>query len=289
MQLVRFASEIGPRVGVVDGPAVYPLDPEATLAGLLAQSVLARREKLREELRRQRGAAVSPSDITLLAPVDGRTEVWAAGVTYERSKEARISESQHEADVYDRVYDADRPELFFKSVGWRAIGPGGKVAIRADSEVNVPEPELAVVYNAHAEPVGYTVCNDMSSRSIEGENPLYLPQAKIYAGSCALGPGIRPAWEVPDPYALTINCVITRDGAIAWEGSASTKSLHRGFDELAGYLFREQDFPDGVVLSTGTSLVPDLPFTLLPGDVISVEICGVGRLVNTVVRGKDQL
>jgi 2-dehydro-3-deoxy-D-arabinonate dehydratase len=198
-------------------------------------------------------------------------------------------ESEREADIYDRVYDADRPELFFKSTAWRVVGTGGKVSIRADSEINVPEPELAVVYNAHAEVVGYTICNDMSSRSIEGENPLYLPQAKVYAGSCAVGPGIRPQWEVPDPYALTMTLTIQRDGAVAWKGSSSTASLHRRFDELADYLFREQDFPNGVVLSTGTSLVPDLPFTLQPDDVISVDIDEVGTLVNAVVRGKDQL
>lgn len=284
MQLVRFATENRPRVGIVDGPSLYPLDPEVSLTGLLSRPLDAIRDQLRSAAKAQ-----PSSEITLLAPVDGRTEVWAAGVTYERSKDARISESKHEADVYDRVYDADRPELFFKSVAWRAVGSNQSVAIRSDSEINVPEPELAVVYNAHAETVGYTICNDMSSRSIEGENPLYLPQAKVYAGSCAIGPGIRPAWEVPDPYALTISCAITRDGQTVWNGEASTKSLHRRLDELAGYLFRELDFPEGVVLSTGTSLVPDLPFTLAPDDVISVDISEVGTLVNTVVRGKDRL
>lgn len=284
MQLVRFAANDGPRLGIVDGPTLYPLDPKLSLATLLSQPL----SEIRDHLQAA-GEAHPSSDIALLAPVDGHTEVWAAGVTYERSKHARISESQHEADVYDRVYDADRPELFFKSVAWRVIGPNQSVAIRADSEINVPEPELAVVYNAHAEAVGYTVCNDMSSRSIEGENPLYLPQAKVYAGSCALGPGIRPAWEVPDAYALTIACTITRGGQTAWKGEASTKSLHRRLDELAGHLFRELDFPDGAVLSTGTSLVPDLPFTLQPDDVISVDISEVGTLVNTVVRGKDQV
>lgn len=284
MQLVRFATDDGPRIGTIDGAAVHPLDPKLSLAGLLSTPLTVLRDRL---------VPATPSwpssEISLLAPIDGRTEVWAAGVTYERSKEARISESEHEADVYDRVYDAARPELFFKSAAWRVVGPGGEVSIRADSEINVPEPELAVVYNAHAELVGYTICNDMSSRSIEGENPLYLPQAKVYAGSCAVGPGITPAWEVSDPYALTITMTIERAGATAWKGSSSTATLHRRFDELAEYLFREQDFPDGVVLSTGTSLVPDLPFTLAPDDVISVDIDDVGTLANTVVRGKGQL
>jgi 2-dehydro-3-deoxy-D-arabinonate dehydratase len=143
-----------------------------------------------------------------------------------------------------------------------------------------------VVLNADNEIVGYTICNDMSSRSIEGENPLYLPQAKIYLGGCALGPVITPAWEIPDPYALTIELTITRDGAIIWDGSASTSALHRRIDELAGYLFREDEFPAGVILSTGTSLVPDLPFTLQAGDEIRIAIPGIGELVNPVVRGK---
>jgi 2-dehydro-3-deoxy-D-arabinonate dehydratase len=158
--------------------------------------------------------------------------------------------------------------------------------VRADSAVDVPEPELAAVLNSAGDVLGYTICNDMSSRSIEGENPLYLPQAKIYLGGCAAGPWIRPAWEVPDPYALTIELTISRDGAAAWSGSASTAGLRRRIAELAAFLFREDEFPDGVVLSTGTSLVPDLPFTLRPGDEVRIAISGIGELVNHVVRGK---
>jgi 2-dehydro-3-deoxy-D-arabinonate dehydratase len=161
------------------------------------------------------------------------------------------------------------------------------VSVREDSAIDVPEPELAVVLNADNEIVGYTICNDMSSRSIEGQNPLYLPQAKIYLGGCALGPSVRPAWELPDPYALTIELTISRDGAVAWAGSASTSALHRRIDELAGYLFREDEFPAGAILSTGTSLVPDLPFTLQAGDEIRIAILGIGELVNPVVRGKS--
>jgi 2-dehydro-3-deoxy-D-arabinonate dehydratase len=223
---------------------------------------------------------------SLLAPIDGRTEVWAAGVTYERSRHARVQESEDSADIYDKVYGAARPELFFKSAAWRVSGPGGPVSVRADSAVDVPEPELAAVLNSAGDVLGYTICNDMSSRSIEGENPLYLPQAKIYLGGCAAGPWIRPAWEVPDPYALTIELTISRDGAAAWSGSASTAGLRRRIAELAAFLFREDEFPDGVVLSTGTSLVPDLPFTLRPGDEVRIAISGIGELVNHVVRGK---
>jgi 2-dehydro-3-deoxy-D-arabinonate dehydratase len=262
------------------GDAITVLAVES-LAGLLAQPLAT----IREICGRQ-GETVPAGDARLLAPVDDSTEVWAAGVTYERSRDARMTESEESADVYDRVYAAERPELFFKSAAWRVSGPGAPVSVRADSSIDVPEPELAVVLNADNEIVGYTICNDMSSRSIEGENPLYLPQAKIYLGGCALGPVITPAWEIPDPYALTIELTITRDGAIIWDGSASTSALHRRIDELAGYLFREDEFPAGVILSTGTSLVPDLPFTLQAGDEIRIAIPGIGELVNPVVRGK---
>jgi 2-dehydro-3-deoxy-D-arabinonate dehydratase len=197
-----------------------------------------------------------------------------------------MAESEQSADIYDRVYAAERPELFFKSAAWRVSGPGQPVSVRADSTIDVPEPELAVVLNAEGAVAGYTICNDMSSRSIEGENPLYLPQAKIYLGGCAVGPWIVPAWEVPDPYALTIELTIARDGAAAWEGSASTAALHRKFHELAAYLFRADDFPAGVILATGTSVVPDLPFTLEGGDEVHIRISGIGHLINPVVRGK---
>ncbi|HXC85773.1 MAG TPA: fumarylacetoacetate hydrolase family protein [Trebonia sp.] len=296
MRLIRFLAGDGEdaedgeaRAGVLDDSAlgdpsavVRPLEV-ASLADLLAEPL----SGIREICANPGGTPVPLAG--LLVPVDGRTEVWAAGVTYERSRTARMAESEQSADIYDRVYDAPRPELFFKSAAWRVSGPGAPVSVRADSAINVPEPELAVVLNHAAEVVGYTICNDMSSRSIEGENPLYLPQAKIYLGACAVGPWIRPAWEVPDPYALTIGLTISRDGAVAWHGTSSTSGLRRRIDELAGFLFAEDDFPAGVVLSTGTSLVPDLPFTLRPGDEIRIAIAEVGELVNTVVRGKAAL
>jgi 2-dehydro-3-deoxy-D-arabinonate dehydratase len=293
VRLIRFVAEEGePATGVLDDSAlgdpsavVRPLGPlgVASVADLLAEPL----SRIRELCSDAGGPPVPLA--ALLAPVDGRTEVWAAGVTYERSRTARMAESEQSADIYDRVYDAPRPELFFKSAAWRVSGPGAPVSVRADSAVNVPEPELAVVLNHAAEVVGYTICNDMSSRSIEGENPLYLPQAKIYLGGCAVGPWIRPAWEVPDPYALSIGLTISRDGAVAWHGTSSTAGLRRRIGELAGFLFAEDEFPAGVVLSTGTSLVPDLPFTLQPGDEIRIAIAEVGELVNTVVRGKAAL
>jgi 2-dehydro-3-deoxy-D-arabinonate dehydratase len=284
--LVRFRAASGlPQVGVLDNGQVRSLPGFATLADLLARPVL----EIRALCADPAPDAAPFDEASLLAPIDGGTEVWAAGVTYERSRHARVQESEDSADIYDKVYSAPRPELFFKSAAWRVAGPGGRVNARSDSAVDVPEPELAAVLNSSGDVLGYTICNDMSSRSIEGENPLYLPQAKIYLGGCAAGPWIRPAWEVPDPYALTIGMTISRDGSVAWSGQASTSGLRRTIAELATFLFREDEFPAGVVLSTGTSLVPDLPFTLQPGDEIRISISDIGELVNHVVRGKAAL
>ncbi|HEY3868115.1 MAG TPA: fumarylacetoacetate hydrolase family protein [Actinocrinis sp.] len=261
------------------------------LASLKEQSLAGLLELRLDDLRAAIESAPSAdpvNDVRLLPPIDGLTEVWAAGVTYHRSSEARQEESQV-ADVYARVYDAARPELFFKSPAWRVCGHGEPIGVRADSSVDVPEPELAVVCNAFGEVVGLTVCNDVSSRSIEGENPLYLPQAKIYSGSCALGPGIVPIWQVPDPKALDISVTVLRAASggsaaagVAWAGRTSTSFLRRGLEDLVEHLFRQALFPQGVVLSTGTGLVPALDFTLLPGDEVAIEIGGVGRLANPV-------
>jgi 2-dehydro-3-deoxy-D-arabinonate dehydratase len=274
------ASANGSRPG-----SVTTLPGSPALADLLALPV----DELRDLLSVTGGEQMPLESVELLAPVDGRTEVWAAGVTYERSRDARIDESEQSGDVYDRVYTAERPEIFFKSVSWRVRGPGRAVSVRADSQVDVPEPELAAVLNYAGEVAGYTICNDMSSRTIEGQNPLYLPQAKIYLGGCAIGPWIRPAWEIPDPYDLTIELTITRDGQVAWQGKSSTSGLRRRIPELSSYLFREDDFPAGAILSTGTSLVPDLPFTLQPADQVTIGISGIGELTNPVVRGKNAL
>jgi 2-dehydro-3-deoxy-D-arabinonate dehydratase len=215
-----------------------------------------------------------------LPPVDEQ-EVWAAGVTYERSREARQEEAVDGGDIYVRVYGAQRPELFFKALGARVIGPFGEVGIRADATWSVPEPELAVVINPANEVVGFTVGNDMSSRDIEGENPLYLPQAKVYKASCALGPGIvlMPASEWP---AAAIQINIQRNGATAFEGQVHTSRIKRRIDELVSYLGRSAEFPDGVVLLTGTGIVPPSDFTLQAGDVVTIQIEGIGHLQNTV-------
>ncbi len=215
----------------------------------------------------------------LLAPIEPAQEVWAAGVTYLRSRDAREAESQT-GDIYTRVYVAERPELFFKAPGWRVVGPGGAIRVRPDSTWDVPEPELTLVINRHGEVVGYCAGNDVSSRSIEGENPLYLPQAKVYNGSCALGPGI----EIAEPDTLRdipIRIEIARSGETVYEGEASTSQMKRAFEELATYLFRELDFPHGVFLMTGTCLVPPDSFTLTPGDVVTVHV-GTLELRNTV-------
>ncbi|MQA08403.1 MAG: DUF2437 domain-containing protein [Pseudonocardiaceae bacterium] len=230
----------------------------------------------------------SVGEVTLLPPVDRRMEVWAAGVTYRRSREARVEEST-ERSVYEKVYDAERPELFLKAQPWRVVTYGEPVAVRADSPLNVPEPELGVVVNRHAETIGYTVINDVSSRSIEGENPLYLPQAKIYAGSCAVSPVIRPAWEIADPPALDIAMTVRRGADTAFQASISTEALHRSPGELVRCLFEGQPFPDGAILATGTGIVPDMDFTLLAGDVVDIEISEVGQLATPVVAGLDAM
>jgi 2-dehydro-3-deoxy-D-arabinonate dehydratase len=293
MRLIRFqAGDDEPRIGILSRGAEHETDSVTVLTtpGSLAELLALPLAEIRQLCASATGETVPAAEVRLLAPADGRMEVWAAGVTYERSRAARMAESEQSADVYDRVYAAERPELFFKSAAWRVSGPGAPVSIRADSSIDVPEPELAVVLNADGAITGYTICNDMSSRSIEGENPLYLPQAKTYAGSCAVGPWIVPAWELPDPYALTIELTIARDGGVAWAGAATTATLRRKIDELAAWLLRENDFPAGVILSTGTSLVPDLPFTLEAGDEVRITISGVdGALVNPVVRGKAAL
>ena len=220
------------------------------------------------------------SDVRLTVPV-GTQEVWAAGVTYLRSRDARVEEAI-EATPYDRVYEAERPELFCKAAGWRVRGPGDAIAVRTDSTWDVPEPELTLVLDSEARIVGYTIGNDVSSRSIEGENTLYLPQAKTYDGSCAIGPAIVPATEIEPPF--TIRMTIERDGTTAYDDTTSTSQMRRSFDELAAHLGRALSFPAGAFLMTGTGLVPDPPFTLQEGDVVTIAIDGLGALTNTVER-----
>jgi 2-dehydro-3-deoxy-D-arabinonate dehydratase len=221
--------------------------------------------------------------IRLAAPID-RQEVWAAGVTYVRSKQARMDESEGAAKFYDLVYSADRPELFFKANAHRVAGPADEIRIRRDATWNVPEPELALVFNSKSRLVGYTVGNDVSSRDIEGANPLYLPQAKVYDRSAALGPRVLLAEPTVDLTKAPVVLTIFRAGQVVFNGSTSTANLNRRFDELAGWLFRDQTFPDGVYLMTGAGVIPHDDFTLQPGDRVEISIEPIGTLVNVVAR-----
>jgi 2-dehydro-3-deoxy-D-arabinonate dehydratase len=218
---------------------------------------------------------------TIAAPIDDHQEVWASGVTYLRSRVERESESTV-ADVYAKVYEAERPELFFKAIGWRTVGDKQDIRIRRDSNWNVPEPELTLVINSVGEIVGYTAGNDVSSRSIEGENPLYLPQAKSYDGSCALGPGIVLA-SAKDMESIKISLTIDRRNETIFTGETDISQMKRKLDELAGFLFREMSFPQGAILMTGTGIVPSHPFTLDIGDVVRITI-GELTLTNSVAR-----
>src|SRR5262245_13138589 len=229
--------------------------------------------------------AVAPEPLgnqTFLAPVD-RQEIWAAGVTYKRSKVAREEESRAAAQFYDKVYTAERPELFLKATPQRVIGPGQPVRVRADSKWSVPEPEMALVISPSGAIVGFTVGNDMSARDIEGENPLYLPQAKIYRGSCSVGPLITPVAAMPALAGVEIKLVITRGGKVAFEGSTTLAQMARTPESLADWLFRENEFPNGAVLLTGTGIVPPDEFTLKSGDDVAITIAGIGTLRNSVV------
>jgi 2-dehydro-3-deoxy-D-arabinonate dehydratase len=294
--LVRFHhpdAGVGARVGLQIGQAVHDVTGHFPTVGTWLRTTVNRAAEAVAELEALARAsksyavsdfaqAVSPGEPKphLLAPVDTQ-EIWAAGVTYERSRAARQEEAIDGGDVYARVYSAARPELFFKALGWRVVDPYGEVGIRADATWNVPEPELAVVYNPALEAIGFTIGNDMSSRDIEGENPLYLPQAKFYMASCALGRGIvlRPTHEWP---LTTIRLRIERGGATVFEDEISTERIRRKINELGDFLGRSNSFPDGVVLLTGTGIVPPSDFTLAAGDRVTIGIEGIGTLVNTV-------
>jgi 2-dehydro-3-deoxy-D-arabinonate dehydratase len=225
--------------------------------------------------------ALPLADVQILPPVD-QQEIWAAGVTYKRSREARERESAGAAQFYEKVYTAERPELFFKATPRRVVGPDANVRIRKDGKWNVPEPEVALVVSPQLQIVGYTIGNDMSSRDIEGENPLYLPQAKVYDGSCAIGPVVTLAGSFPLLEKVTIEMLIMRGGQTAFDGQTTLGQMARSFTDLVSWLGRENSFPDGVILLTGTGVVPPDSFTLANGDSIIIEVAGIGRLCNTV-------
>ncbi|MBC2935152.1 fumarylacetoacetate hydrolase family protein [Nocardioides sp. zg-1228] len=279
MHLIRYAERATwrERVGVLVDDDVLPLPDVSGFAELLRRPVAEIQSLV---TRPPAGEACSRDDVLLLPPVDGRMEVWAAGVTYERSMDARIEETTASQDVYARVYDAERPELFFKAPGWRTVTDGEPIGVRPDAALTVPEPELAMLVTAGGEILGYTICDDVSSRDIEGDNPLYLPQAKMYDGSCAIGALVRPAWEVPDAHALGIRLVVRRDGRTLLDERTSTARMHRRLDDLVLHLGRALALPDGAVLATGTGIVPDLDFTLRPGDLVEITIDEIGTLSN---------
>lgn len=288
-RIVRFADDSGTvRTGVADGAGqIRAFDRLPRVADLLRLTA-AELRSLVDRTAVDGPPAFAEESVLLLPPLDGLMELWASGVTYERSREARVAEST-ERSIYERIYDADRPELFFKAQPWRVVTDGEPIAVRDDSELDVPEPELGLVLNRQGETVGYVVVNDVSSRSIEGENPLYLPQAKVYGGSAAVSSGIVPAWEIDEPGALWISLVIRREGAVVFEGETSTAAFHRDPQGLADHLWHAQPFPDGAVLSTGTGIVPGLDFTLRAGDFVEIAVDGVGVLANPVLGDQARL
>ena len=268
LKYVRVALDSGARVARLDGDVVEILDHDEPLRAIAGAGTVTRTAQL--------------ESVSLLPPVEA-PEIWCAGVTYERSRDARLDEAQSGArDVYALVYAAERPELFLKDAQMRrTVGPGGPIRIRSDSRWNVPEPELALVFGEKGEPVAVTIGNDVSSRDIEGANPLYIPQAKIFAGACAIG----PALAVPEDWAkpLGIRLLISDgDGRALWSGSTSTARMKRSLPELASWVMRDNPIPAGSLLLTGTGLVPPDDYTLEPGHVVEIEIDGIGVLRNTV-------
>jgi 2-dehydro-3-deoxy-D-arabinonate dehydratase len=274
--LFRVATDAGPRLarGSVDGGPAELLASHLRLDELLAQGA-----DLAALLRDEPAAGPCPAAVEVLAPVENQ-EVWCSGVTYERSRDARIEEST-EPSIYDRVYDAERPELFFKAPGWRVGGPGAAVGVRADSGWDMAEPEVGLVLDAHGVIAGYVAGNDMSSRTIEGQNPLYLPQAKVYEHACALGPAIVPVASAQLPFAIHMR--LERGPDVTFEGSTSTARMHRRFEDIAAWLFRALRFPVGAILLTGTGIVPAADVTVVPGDRVRIAIEGLGVLENPVV------
>lgn len=269
MQLTRHWTVRGPRWAVDGQWAASALSLELLLALPRAEAVALC----------QRLTTNEPARGPLLPPIEANQEVWASGVTYWRSRQARTSESTTK-DVYERVYEAERPELFFKATGRRARGHGEPIRIRGDSRWHAPEPELTVVATSAMEVFGYTAGNDVSSRDIEGDNPLYLPQAKVFTGSCSVGPAIVVASE-EELADLPIACSIERAGTVLFSGETRSSQMRRRCGELLGYLGKELDFPSGVLLMTGTGIVPDDEFSLQVGDTVRVQV-GTQTLQNEV-------
>jgi 2-dehydro-3-deoxy-D-arabinonate dehydratase len=283
MKICRFVIGLShARIGIIsDDQTVLNLEP-AGVTQIMPLLESPEPASLLAEIATQNLPRHGMSEVKLLPPIE-QQEVWAAGVTYLRSKTARMEESEFSANAYDRVYEAERPELFFKSLPEKVVGPGEPAGIRKDARWSVPEPELALVINSSGLVAGYTIGNDMSSRDIEGENLLYLPQAKVYNRSCALGPCIVIGASESTVRTWTIHIEINRKGELVFKGDTSASQIRRSFAELTGFLFRSQSFPRGAILLTGTGVVPPETFTLQEGDLVSITISGIGTLTNSIV------
>ncbi|GAB1796772.1 fumarylacetoacetate hydrolase family protein [Priestia megaterium] len=289
MRIIRYLSEDSKPVlaALTSEETVYPLEQEGFIE-LIHQANAQKISPLsfvQNMISKSKPIPQSIEELSLLVPIIAQ-EVWASGVTYERSRDARNYEATDgkldATTFYDKVYDAERPEIFFKSTAARTVGPNQEVYIRSDSKWQIPEPELGLIISQEGEILGYTIGNDMSCRDIEGENPLYLPQAKMWKHSCSIGPAILLTESVKDPYDFDIICRIYRHGNLAVEGTASTRQLKRKFEELVSFLVRDNEIFDGTVLLTGTCIVPPNDFTLLEGDQIEIEIPSIGILKNSV-------
>ena len=285
MQIIKFAvaDHTDPHVGLVRDDQVILLGTgPRCLTGLLHSSDL---ESQIEKTLASTHELIPLDSVRLLAPLDEQ-EVWGAGVTYERSKHARQQESEQGGSFYDLVYRAHRPELFFKATPSRVVGPGEPIRVRRDSNWCVPEPELALVLNPSLALIGFTIGNDVSARDIEGENPLYLPQAKVYAACCALGPSVTLTKAMPPRSTIGIQLAIERDGALVYKGETSIARMARRLEELIDWLSLDNCFPSGVILLTGTGIVPPDDFSLKPADVVRISIDGIGTLENPVMQSE---
>lgn len=285
MKLVKYRDSAGrDAVGRLEEDRILPLDISGRQYNSLFDILEADDPQEVADFLVNAKGAIALDRVALLPPID-QQEVWAAGVTYRRSQAARMEESETSASCYDKVYTAPRPEIFFKATPHRVVGPAQPLRIRKDSKWNVPEPELALVLNSRLRLVGYTVGNDMSSRDIEGENPLYLPQAKVYDNCCGLGPCVTLPSGMPRTQEIGIFLRIVRGTEIVFQGQTDIGHMARSFDELVGWLGRDNSFPGGAFLLTGTGVVPDSTFTLLPSDIVDITIDGIGTLSNPIAQG----
>lgn len=297
MKIIRFKDKDSKKIvlgAVTEEEKVYVLPYESIVdvAEKAKERKMTTKELIEEFVPHLLPVKESLSELDVVIPVDA-PEVWASGVTYFKSKEARNYEAtdgkMDATTFYDKVYDAERPEIFFKSTRERTIGPNQILHLRSDSNWQVPEPELGLVLDGDGNILGYTIGNDMSCRDIEGENPLYLPQAKIWSRSCSVGPAILLAEAVEDPYNFNMTCRIYRNEELVFEGSANTNQLKRRYEELVEYLRKDNIIFPGTVLLTGTCIVPPNDFTLHDGDRVDIEVEGIGTLSNTVTHQKSQI